>query len=88
MLLIPCPWCGPRGEEEFAYGGEDGILRPDPARADDTVWADYLHARTNLRGPFRELWQHRHGCAQWFWAERDTATSAIVATGLLGGNAP
>jgi heterotetrameric sarcosine oxidase delta subunit len=88
MLLIPCPWCGPRGEEEFAYGGEDGILRPDPARADDTVWADYLHARTNLRGPFRELWQHRHGCAQWFWAERDTATSAIAATGLLGGNAP
>ncbi|MBL8960475.1 MAG: sarcosine oxidase subunit delta, partial [Gemmatimonadetes bacterium] len=22
MLQIPCPWCGPREEEEFRYGGE------------------------------------------------------------------
>ncbi|MDE0284484.1 MAG: sarcosine oxidase subunit delta, partial [Gammaproteobacteria bacterium] len=22
MLLIPCPWCGPRNEDEFLNGGE------------------------------------------------------------------
>ncbi|MGZ8625813.1 MAG: sarcosine oxidase subunit delta, partial [Actinomycetota bacterium] len=22
MLLIPCPWCGPRDEVEFRYGGQ------------------------------------------------------------------
>ena len=25
MLLVPCPWCGPRDEVEFAYGGQAGI---------------------------------------------------------------
>ena len=31
MLLIPCPWCGPRDEIEFHYGGEAHIARPaDP----------------------------------------------------------
>ena len=32
MLLIPCPWCGARPENEFRYGGEAHIARPaDPA---------------------------------------------------------
>ncbi|MFO1061925.1 MAG: sarcosine oxidase subunit delta [Dongiaceae bacterium] len=31
MLLITCPYCGPRDEEEFSYGGEAHIARPaDP----------------------------------------------------------
>jgi uncharacterized protein len=25
MLLVPCPWCGPRPEVEFRYGGQAGI---------------------------------------------------------------
>ncbi len=29
MLLIPCPWCGPRDETEFTYGGEAHIVAPD-----------------------------------------------------------
>ena len=29
MLLIPCPWCGPRDETEFPCGGEAHIARPD-----------------------------------------------------------
>ena len=28
MLVIKCPWCGPRAEIEFSYGGEGGIARP------------------------------------------------------------
>ena len=32
MLLIACPWCGARPENEFRYGGEAHIARPpDPA---------------------------------------------------------
>ena len=29
MLLIDCPWCGPRDECEFSYGGEAHIKRPE-----------------------------------------------------------
>ena len=43
MLLIECPWCGPRAETEFSYGGEAGIVRPaDPDTLSDAEWADYL----------------------------------------------
>ena len=32
MLLIACPWCGPRDEDEFHYGGQAGVAYPaDPA---------------------------------------------------------
>ena len=28
MLLIECPWCGPRQETEFFCGGEAHLSRP------------------------------------------------------------
>src|SRR5690348_859280 len=28
MMLIPCPWCGPRNQIEFAYGGDATVRRP------------------------------------------------------------
>ncbi|MGH6719268.1 MAG: sarcosine oxidase subunit delta, partial [Alphaproteobacteria bacterium] len=31
MLLIACPFCGPRDETEFRCGGESHIIRPGPA---------------------------------------------------------
>ena len=35
MQLIECPWCGPREETEFHYGGEAHVAYPaDPAGAD------------------------------------------------------
>ena len=34
MLLIPCPWCGPRAEVEFTCGGEAHIERPVDADAE------------------------------------------------------
>ena len=30
MLLIPCPWCGPRNQIEFTYGGDATVRRPAP----------------------------------------------------------
>ncbi len=77
MMLIPCPWCGPRDEAEFRCGGESHIVRPDPDRADDDAWAAYLFDRTNLRGPGSERWLHRHGCGRWFNLVRDTVTHEI-----------
>ncbi len=79
MLQIDCPWCGPRAETEFSYGGEAGITRPrDPDALSDAEWADYLFCRSNPRGNHRELWNHAHGCRRWFGVERDTVTYRIA----------
>jgi heterotetrameric sarcosine oxidase delta subunit len=80
MLLIDCPHCGPRSEQEFAYGGEAHIARPtDPDRLSDQEWADYLFMRTNPKGPHYERWVHAHGCRRWFNMLRNTATNEILA---------
>ena len=85
MLLIPCPWCGPRDEIEFHYGGEAHIARPaEPAALDDTTWADYLFMRRNPKGPFAERWVHNAGCRRWFNLLRDTATHRILAVYKIG----
>ncbi len=56
-MRIPCPLCGERGAEEFAYHG-DATLR-DPARAaPPETWADYVYLRDNPPGTHRELWYH------------------------------
>lgn len=39
MLLIECPWCGPRAESEFTCGGETDIARPlEPEKLSDREW--------------------------------------------------
>ena len=81
MLLIPCPWCGPREEIEFSYGGEAHIARPkSPDKLSDAEWADYVFMRSNPRGEYRERWVHAHGCRRWFNAVRDTVTHEISGT--------
>jgi heterotetrameric sarcosine oxidase delta subunit len=86
MLLIPCPWCGPRDEIEFRYGGEAHIARPkDPDAVSDAEWADYLFMRTNAKGPHRERWVHSLGCRRWFNVERDTVTHEILSVYAVGG---
>ncbi len=87
MLLIPCPWCGPRAEPEFQYGGEPAA-RPGPAaEVSDAAWADYLYARRNDKGAHREMWCHAGGCGQWFVMQRDTVTHAVLSTAPPGGGA-
>ena len=78
MLLIHCPWCGPRNEDEFSYGGEAHIVRPAAPEAEsDAQWADYLFMRTNRKGLSLERWVHTHGCGRWFNVARDTVTHRI-----------
>ena len=81
MLLIPCPWCGPRPEIEFRHAGEAHIARPvDPGSVSDAEWADFLYNRTNPKGIHAERWRHIHGCGRFFNCLRDTITDRIVRT--------
>ena len=85
MLLVPCPWCGPRDEAEFSYGGEAHIARPkDPDKLSDAEWADYLFMRKNPKGLHRERWCHAQGCRRWFNVERDTVTHEITRVYRMG----
>jgi heterotetrameric sarcosine oxidase delta subunit len=89
MMRIECPWCGPRDETEFHYGGEAHIARPeDPDALSDEAWADYLFMRANPKGRHLERWCHSHGCGRWFNAERDTVTHAIAAVYRMGERPP
>lgn len=85
MLLITCPWCGPRDETEFRYGDEAHIARPtDPSALNDAEWANYLFMRDNPKGPFRERWVHAAGCRRWFNVIRDTVSHRILAVYRAG----
>ena len=94
MLLITCPWCGPRDEVEFHYGGQAGVAYPeDPDALDDAAWAEYLFFRDNPKGPFAERWAHSAGCRRWFDVVRDTVSHEFIGpatrdgTARLGGDA-
>ena len=78
MQLFPCPWCGPRADCEFHYGGDAGRQRP-PREASDDEWAQYRFFRANGKGPVRELWQHALGCGRWLELERNTVTHEVIA---------
>ena len=81
MLIIDCPYCGPRPELEFGYAGQAHITRPaDPSAVGADEWAAYLYLRANTRGVHAERWRHVHGCARYFNALRDTTTDQFVAT--------
>jgi heterotetrameric sarcosine oxidase delta subunit len=89
MLLIPCPYCGPREESEFSYGGEAHIERPkQPEALSDEAWADYLFMVGNAKGVYLERWVHGHGCRRWFNAARDTLTDEILAVYEMGEKPP
>jgi sarcosine oxidase subunit delta len=80
VLLLTCPWCGPRDETEFTYGGQAHVAYPAaPADLTDQAWAEYLFYRDNPKGPFAERWVHSTGCRRWFNAVRDTATYEVLA---------
>ena len=78
MLLIECPWCGPRAESEFSCGGEADIVRPvNNENMTDREWGEYVFMRENKRGLHKEQWLHTQGCRRWFKATRDTVTYDI-----------
>jgi len=79
-FLLPCPYCGPRPVDEFAYFGEV-TRRPQIAPTLQEL-TDYVYFRDNVAGPQREWWQHRAGCGEWFLAERDTRTNEVLSVHL------
>ena len=89
MLLIACPYCGPRAEIEFRYGGQSHIERPGPhGDVTDEAWADYLYYRQNPKAEHRERWLHFAGCRRWFNVARDTVTHRISAVYPMGHPCP
>jgi heterotetrameric sarcosine oxidase delta subunit len=79
MMLVPCPWCGPRNVAEFRYVGERRA-RPDPLTADPPAWREYLYLQANPAGWVEENWYHRAGCRQYFVAERHAVDNQIRAS--------
>ena len=89
MLIIDCPYCGPRPELEFAHGGQAHVARPaDPSGATDDEWTAYLYLRQNTRGVHAERWRHARGCGRFFNALRDTTTDRFIATYRAGEKPP
>ena len=80
-MLIPCPWCGPRNEDEFTWGGEASRVRPDaPSELSHGQWADYMYNNLNEKGWTIERWCHSKGCEQWFEIRRNNVTHEIVSS--------
>ena len=81
-FLLPCPNCGPRDVNEFAYAGE--VTRRPTGEPSLRELTDYVYFRDNVAGVQREWWQHRFGCELWFLAERDTRTNEVLRVELPG----
>ena len=71
-LLVPCPRCGLRPQEEFTFGGELRALS-----APDVEDFARVYLRENAPGPQRERWYHAFGCRRWVTLTRDTVTNLI-----------
>lgn len=78
MILIPCPYCGPRDESEFTYGGPRRLFPPLKGQPSTSDWLEALYSPPNPRGEVVELWYHASGCEAWIEVTRDTATHEIT----------
>jgi heterotetrameric sarcosine oxidase delta subunit len=75
-FLVPCPNCGARDVNEFAPRGE--VTTRPQGRPTLEELTRYVYGRRNVAGVQREWWYHRHGCGEWFIAERDTRTNTFA----------
>jgi len=82
MILITCPYCGPRSGVEFAFERPMEAIVALDAPTDEAVAR--LYTRENPRGLSWELWRHAYGCRAWVRVRRDTATHEIVETAAWG----
>ena len=58
-----------RSQNEFSYGGDATIKRPELGKEiSDQDWDNFVYNRKSLRGKHWELWQHLSGCRQWIKA--------------------
>ena len=79
MMLIPCPFCGPRNEDEFTCWSEVVPRPAEPSSLSDAEWVDYVYKHRNPKGPVQEQWWHARGCRRWILVERDTLTHEIAS---------
>jgi len=79
-FFLPCPHCGSRPVDEFAYFGE--VTHRPKSKPTLRELTDYVYLRDNVAGRQREWWQHRQGCGEWFLAERDTRTNEVISVSL------
>ena len=84
MLVIVCPNCGPRNDNEFNFLGEV-IPRPS-VDVDPTTWRRYLYMRGNTSGWQRERWFHVSGCRRFLNIERNNVTNEIRMVAEVGGD--
>jgi heterotetrameric sarcosine oxidase delta subunit len=83
-MLIDCPYCGRRGNDEFAYRGDATVRRPAIGISEkeeagvSPAWMDYVYLRDNPAGRHRELWYHATGCRAWLIVTRDVTTHEIL----------
>lgn len=84
MMLIPCPYCGPRNVTEFTYGGDAAASPGTPAAASDDEWAARVYLRDNPCGVHDEIWQHSTGCRRWIAVRRNTLTHDVIASATPG----
>ena len=88
-MRIPCPYCGPRGNDEFTYLGDATVRRPDPAAPGASeAFHDYVYLRENPSGLHQELWYHGSGCHAWLVVTRNTRTHDISDVKLAHGAKP
>jgi heterotetrameric sarcosine oxidase delta subunit len=81
MLMVPCPWCGPRNADDLRYVGESRP-RPQPSTATPEEWRRYLYVKNNPAGWTTETWYCRSGCRRYFVVERNTVSNEIRASRL------
>ncbi len=74
MILVPCPWCGPRNAAEFRFVGESKS-RPTGDDIGLLEWRAFLYVKANPAGWVDETMYHRAGCRRYFTLERHTITN-------------
>ena len=75
-IQIPCPHCGKRPLEEFAFGEIFAV--PDSITDLEERDLDRAFMHNNPEGPQREAWFHTYGCRRWVYLTRDTRTDSII----------
>ena len=82
MLVIECPFCGPRNSSEFSFSG---LVKPrpegDPSQAE---WRKYLYEQDNFAGFARERWFHVNGCRTFIDMVRHSVTNEIRSIDPVG----
>ena len=68
MLEIKCPYCGSRSQNEFSYGGDSNIKRPELGKeVSDKDWDNFIYLRKkfNVKHENKKLRIRKLGRSRW-----------------------